>query len=144
MRLDAIPIPLATGFERCGLGGRCDRAFPLEVLIQGEPEPIYGTTLEDLGLYLEPLALPFSAYGTLALARPGDDPNGGSSQAFFFLFDNELTPPGFNLLDGRYSVFGYVVDGEDVLRQLQTGDRVISAKVVAGAENLLQPSTSAQ
>lgn len=116
------------------------RAIPLEVSIQEEPEPIYGATLEDLGLYLEPLKLPFSAYGTVALARPGDDPNGGSSQVFFFLFDNELTPPGFNLLDGRYSVFGYVVDGEDVLGQLQTGDRVVSAKVVAGAENLLQPS----
>jgi len=33
--------------------------------------------------------------------------NGGSSQ-FSFLFEPELTPAGRNLLDGRYSVFGYV------------------------------------
>jgi peptidylprolyl isomerase len=116
------------------------RAIPLEVSIPSEEEPIYEMTLEDAGLYLEPLALPFSAYGALALARPADDPNGGSSQVFFFLFDNELTPPGFNLLDGRYSVFGYVVEGKEVLAQLQTGDRVNSAKVVKGAENLVQPS----
>ncbi|MDY7014354.1 MAG: peptidylprolyl isomerase [Cyanobacteriota bacterium] len=116
------------------------RAIPLEVSIQGEEEPIYETTLEDLGLYLEPLALPFSAYGALALARPADDPNGGSSQVFFFLFDTELTPPGFNLLDGRYSVFGYAIEGKEVLAKLRTGDRVNSAKVVAGAENLVQPS----
>ncbi|MDY6786417.1 MAG: peptidylprolyl isomerase [Cyanobacteriota bacterium] len=115
------------------------RAIPLEVSIQGEDDPIYEMTLEDAGLYLEPLALPFSAYGALALARPADDPNGGSSQVFFFLFDTELTPPGFNLLDGRYSVFGYVVEGKEVLAQLETGDRVNSAKVVAGIENLVQP-----
>lgn len=113
------------------------RAIPLEVLVRGDQEPIYGTTLEDAGLYLAPLALPFSAYGTVALARPGSDPNGGSSQIFFFLFDTELTPPGFNLLDGRYSVLGYVVDGKDVLEQLGVGDKVISAKVVAGGENLI-------
>ncbi|MGD2182898.1 peptidylprolyl isomerase [Lusitaniella coriacea] len=116
------------------------RAIPLEVLIQGEEEPLYEITLEDAGYYLEPLALPFSAYGAVALARPGDDPNGGSSQVFFFLFDTELTPPGFNLLDGRYSVFGYVVEGKEVLDKLKAGDKVISAKVVRGSENLVQPS----
>jgi peptidylprolyl isomerase len=120
------------------------RAIPLEVLIQGDKEPIYGITLEDAGLYLEPLALPFSAYGTVALASPGDNPNGGSSQIFFFLFDNELTPPGFNLLDGRYSAFGYVVEGKEVLSTLKEGDRVISAKVIAGAENLVQLGISNQ
>jgi peptidylprolyl isomerase len=115
------------------------RAIPLEVLIQGEAEPIYGITLEDLGLYLEPLALPFSAYGTVALARPQGNVNGGSSQIFFFLFDRELTPPGFNLLDGRYSVLGYVVEGQEVLEKLKPGDRVITARTIAGVNNLVQP-----
>ncbi|MEC4806545.1 MAG: peptidylprolyl isomerase [Jaaginema sp. PMC 1079.18] len=115
------------------------RAIPLEVLIQGEDEPIYGITLEDLGLYLEPLALPFSAYGTVALARPQGNVNGGSSQIFFFLFDSELTPPGFNLLDGRYSVLGYVVEGKDVLENLKPGDRVLATRTIAGLDNLVQP-----
>lgn len=115
------------------------RAIPLEVQVRGESEPIYEVTLEDYGLYLADVTLPFAAYGTVALARPGDDPNGGSSQVFFFLFDNELTPPGFNVLDGRYSVFGYVVEGKEVLEKLQPGDQVISAQVVAGQGNLLQP-----
>lgn len=117
------------------------RAIPLEVLIQGDEEPIYGITLEDLGLYLEPLALPFSAYGTVALARPQGDVNGGSSQIFFFLFDRELTPPGFNLLDGRYSVLGYVVEGQEILENIKPGDRVISAQTIAGADNLVQPQS---
>ncbi|MGB0564196.1 MAG: peptidylprolyl isomerase [Spirulinaceae cyanobacterium] len=116
------------------------RAIPLEVRVQEEVEPIYEFTLEDVGYYLPNLALPFNAYGAVALARPGDDPNGGSSQFFFFLFDSELTPPGFNVLDGRYSVFGYLVEGKDVLENLEGGDKILSAKVVAGLENLVEPT----
>lgn len=115
------------------------RAIPLEVKIAEEEQPIYEFTLESIGLYLTPPVLPFNAYGAIALGHPDADPNGGSSQIFFFLYDSELTPPGFNLLDGRYSVFGYVVKGKEVLRGLQAGDRVISATVTAGSENLQQP-----
>lgn len=115
------------------------RAIPLEVLVEGDTEPTYGITLEDAGRYKELPVLPFSAYGTLAMARPGEDPNGASSQFFFFLFEPELTPAGLNLLDGRYSVFGYVTSGREVLEQLKAGDQIKSAKVVAGLENLVQP-----
>ncbi len=118
------------------------RAVPLEVLVRGESEPIYGTTLEDAGLYREQPVLPFSAYGAVAMARPGDDPNGGSSQFFFFLFEPELTPPGLNLLDGRYTVFGYLVEGKEVLEKLKEGDVIESAKVVKGVENLVEPQVA--
>lgn len=115
------------------------RTIPLEVLVKGDSAPIYGITLEDAGLYLEQPALPFNAYGAVALARPNEEPNGGSSQFFFFKFDRELTPPGYNVLDGRYSVFGYLVEGDDVLDQLTAEDQIISAKVTKGLENLVQP-----
>ena len=118
------------------------RAIPLEVLVKGDSEPIYGITLEDAGIYLPDLALPFNAYGAVALARPSIDPNGGSSQFFFFKFDTELTPPGFNLMDGRYSVFGYVVEGKEVLEKLTEDDKIISAQVLDGIENLVQPQAS--
>lgn len=112
------------------------RAIPLEILIKGEEQPIYGETLEDLGIYLPDLALPFNSYGAVALARPSTEPNEGSSQFFFFKYDSEVTPPGFNLMDGRYAVFGYVVKGQDVLGKLTDQDKIISAKVVNGLENL--------
>lgn len=118
------------------------RAIPLEVLVRGDDEPVYGVTLEDLGIYLPDLALPFNAYGAVALARPSLDPNGGSSQFFFFKFDSELTPPGFNLMDGRYSVFGYVVDGQDVLDKITDKDKIITAKVIDGLDNLVEPQDS--
>jgi peptidylprolyl isomerase len=113
------------------------RAIPLEILVKGDEAPIYGMTLEEAGLYLPNLALPFNAYGAIALARPEMEPNGGSSQFFFFKFDTELTPPGFNLMDGRYSVFGYVVEGKKTLDKLSEGDKILSAKVVEGADNLI-------
>ncbi|OUC15021.1 MAG: peptidylprolyl isomerase [Alkalinema sp. CACIAM 70d] len=116
------------------------RAIPLEVLAKGDKEPTYGITLEDAGRPLDQPVLPFSAYGAMALARSDEDPNGGSSQFFFFLFEPELTPAGINLLDGRYAIFGYVVEGNDILRTLKAGtDKIISAKVISGAENLVQP-----
>ncbi len=133
------PPGAAVGFNDPNTGEY--RSIPLEVLVKGEDEPVYEVTLEEYGIYLPDLALPFSAYGTLALARPSGDANGGSSQIFFFLLQNDLTPPGFNLLDGRYSVFGYVVEGKEVLKSLKAGDKIISAQVIAGAENFLAPVT---
>ncbi|MGB7083922.1 MAG: peptidylprolyl isomerase [Phormidesmis sp.] len=115
------------------------RAIPMEILVKGDEEPIYGFTLEEIGRYMDDPVLPFNAYGSLALARPGNDNNGGSSQFFFFLFEAELTPAGRNLLDGRYAVFGYTIEGKEVLRKLKAGDKILSAKVVEGLDNLVQP-----
>ncbi len=115
------------------------RAIPLEVLAKGDPKPTYGITLEDAGRYSDEPVLPFSSFGTLAMARPETEPDGASSQFFFFLFEPELTPAGRNLLDGRYAVFGYVVSGQDVLDKMTAEDSVISAKVTQGLENLVKP-----
>ncbi len=112
------------------------RAVPLEVMVKGDKEPMYGITMEDAGRFREEPVLPFSSYGALAMARPENDPNGGSSQFFFFLFEPELTPAGRNLLDGRYTVFGYVTAGQEVLGQLKANDKIVSAKVIEGADLL--------
>jgi peptidylprolyl isomerase len=118
------------------------RTIPLEIMVEGDDKPTYGITLEDAGRFLEQPVLPFSAFGTLGMARPGDDVNGGSSQFFFFLFEPELTPAGLNLLDGRYAVFGYVTENKDVLDKIKVGDKIISAKVVDGLENLVEPQAA--
>lgn len=93
--------------------------IPFEVKIPGDKEPIYEFTLEDLGRYNDQPVLPFNAYGTLAMARAEFDNNSASSQVFFLLKESELTPSGANLLDGRYAVFGYVVDGQDLLGDMK-------------------------
>ena len=115
------------------------RAVPLEILVEGDDEPTYGITLEEAGRYLDMPVLPFSSFGALAMARPETEANGGSSQFFFFLFEPELTPAGRNLLDGRYAVFGYLTEGKEILDKLKEGDKIESASVIQGIENLVEP-----
>ena len=134
------PTGTEEGFIDPGTGEY--RAIPMEILVKGDETPIYGATLEEVGIYLPDLVLPFNSYGAVALTRPSLDPNGGSSQFFFFKFDSELTPPGFNLMDGRYSVFGYLVDGKETLAELTKKDQIVSAEVIDGLDHLIQPQNS--
>ncbi|GMH45966.1 hypothetical protein BSKO_13930 [Bryopsis sp. KO-2023] len=116
-----------------------ERTIPFEVKVVGDKEPIYEFTLEDLGRFNEQPILPFNAYGTMAMARGEFDNNSASSQVFFLLKESELTPSGSNLLDGRYAVFGYIVQGQDLLGEMKVGDKIEYLKVVAGKEYLVLP-----
>lgn len=102
--------------------------------------PLYGITLEDDGRGGQATVLPLTAFGSLCFARNEFEPNSGSSQFFWFLFEPDLTPAGRNLLDGRFAVFGYTTEGAFFLRDVKVGDIVESAKVVQGLENLRQPT----
>jgi peptidylprolyl isomerase len=113
-----------------------ERHVPLEIRIVGDPAPIYNETFEDIGRYKAQPVLPFATYGTLGMAHSDEHLDDGSSQFFFFLYEAELTPAGLNLVDGRNAAFGYVVDGFDVLGELGVDDRILSARVIEGADNL--------
>eukprot|EP00871_Galdieria_phlegrea_P004498 jgi/Galph1/5049/GphlegSOOS_G3772.1 len=114
------------------------RTIPLEVFAKGDKAPTYGVTLEDDGRGAAATVLPFTAYGTLAMAREESDANSASSQFFWLLFDPELTPAGRNLLDGRYAVFGYTTSGQEYLKDFKVGDYIETARVTKGLENLKQ------
>jgi peptidylprolyl isomerase len=115
---------------------REERHVPLEIRIVGDAAPIYNETFEDIGRYKAEPVLPFATYGTLGMAHSDEHLDDGSSQFFFFLYEAELTPAGLNLVDGRNAAFGYVVEGMDVLHELGVDDRILSARVIEGAENL--------
>lgn len=66
-----------------------------------------------------------------------------STQFFWLLFESDLTPAGRNLLDGRYALFGYTLDGAELMKDVKEGDIIASAKVVKGIENLSRNSASA-
>ena len=68
--------------------------------------------------------------------RSEDNANDASSQFFFLLFDPELTTSGRNLMDGRFSTFGYVVEGNELLQNIEVGDKITDAKIIDGIENL--------
>lgn len=116
------------------------RTIPLEVFARGDKEPIYGLTLEEDGRGAAGTVLPFTSYGTLAMAREEFAPDTASSQYFWFLFEPDLTPAGRNLMDGSWAVFGYTTEGQSFLKGLQKGDRIVSAKVVDGLQNLVVPA----
>lgn len=113
-----------------------ERQVPLEIRIPSEPIPFYNQTFEDLGLFKAEPILPFNAKGTVGWAHSDEALDDGSSQFFLFLSEPELTPAGLNLIDGRYAAFGYVVDGLEVLNELSADDKIVSAKVIEGADNL--------
>ena len=113
-----------------------ERQVPLEIRVPGEADTLYNQTFEDVGLYKAQPTLPFATLGTLGWAHSDQDLGDGSSQFFMFLYEAELTPAGLNLVDGRNAAFGYVVDGFDVLEELGVDDKVVSIKVIDGADRL--------
>ncbi|MDJ0556792.1 MAG: peptidylprolyl isomerase [Microcoleaceae cyanobacterium MO_207.B10] len=119
--------------SRLGTGGFTDpttsqsRYIPLEIKPQEAPEPIYSQTFEQAGIGKQP-ALTHTR-GAVAMAR-STPPDSASSQFYFALSD-------LPFLDGSYAVFGYVTQGmKDVVDNIQQGDRIESAEVVEGQENL--------
>lgn len=115
-----------------GTGGFTDpktgnqRYIPLEIKPEGAESPIYSQTLESAGVSAPPQLQ--HSRGAVAMAR-SQQPDSASSQFYFTLAD-------LSFLDGNYAVFGYVTDGMDVVDQIQQGDRIESAKVTQGLENL--------
>ena len=115
---------------RLGTGGYInpktgsERRIPLEIKPKGANEPIYGKTITDKPELQH-------KQGAIAMAR-SQMPDSASSQFYFALAD-------LSFLDGNYAVFGNVTDGFDVVNNIKQGDRIESAKVTQGAENLKSP-----
>lgn len=57
--------------------------------------------------------------GAVGLAHPVGNKNAGDSQ-FYMLLSRAA------FLDSNYTVFGKVVEGEDVLKKIEKGDRIVS------------------
>jgi len=136
------PSDGSVGYKPTGLSAI--RNIPLEIMVQGDSVPSYGETLEDMGRYREEPVLPFNAFGTVAWARNEFDNNSASSQFFVLLKESELTPSGTNILDGRYGVFGYIIEGQDFLREIKVGDKISKMKLISGGEHLINNKSGAQ
>ena len=119
--------------DRLGTGSYIDpktgnaRYIPLEVKAKGSDTPIYNKPFDATA---QPVVLPHKQ-GAVAMAR-SQSPDSASAQFYFALAD-------LAFLDGNYAVFGNVTQGFDVVNKIQQGDRIDSAKVTQGAENLKIP-----
>jgi peptidyl-prolyl cis-trans isomerase B (cyclophilin B) len=103
------------------------RYIPLEVKAKGSDTPTYNKPFDATA---QPVVLPHKQ-GAVAMAR-SQSPDSASAQFYFALAD-------LAILDGNYAVFGNVTQGFDVVNKIQQGDRIDSAKVTQGAENLKIP-----
>lgn len=56
---------------------------------------------------------------------------------FWLLKESELTPSSANILDGRYAVFGYITENEELLADVKVGDVVEKVVVKQGLDNLV-------
>ncbi len=120
--------------NRLGTGGFIDpdtgarRFIPLEIKLDGEEEAVYSKALgRSAGLSAPPVTLKHNR-GAVAMAR-SQAPDSASSQFYIALADLEF-------LDGDYAVFGKVLSGMDVVDGINQGDRIESAKITEGGENL--------
>ena len=112
------------------------RTIPLEIFYKNDQEPVYGISSDDDNRAKETKALPFQAYGSIGMARDVD-PDSASSQFFFLKWLQALVAPGRNTLDGYYACPGYVIQNEDILKQLKKSDKIVYAKVLEGIENFV-------
>ncbi|MBD2082509.1 peptidylprolyl isomerase [Leptolyngbya sp. FACHB-17] len=124
--------------DRLGTGGFIDpatqqpRDVPLEITPQKANEPIYSRTFAEAGIDVPPKLR--HTRGAVAMAR-SQAPDSASSQFYITLAD-------LPFLDGNYAVFGYVTQGMETVDKIQQGDRIESAKVTQGLENLKTSSTA--
>lgn len=122
--------------DRLGTGSFIDpatslpRYVPLEIRPEGADQPLYSQTFETAGISKAPKLK--HTRGAVAMAR-SNLPDSASAQFYIALAD-------LDFLDGSYAVFGYVTNGMNVVDQIQQGDRITSARVVSGLENLQPPS----
>ena len=95
------------------------RLIPLEIRVQGENAPRYSRVSANPA-ELERLVLNHER-GAVAMAR-SQAPDSASAQ--FYVALRPLPE-----LDGRYAVFGRVIDGLEVIDQIEQGDRITSARL---------------
>lgn len=118
--------------QRLGTGNFVDpktkqpRYIPLEILPEGSDQAVYSKTFKSSGVKTPPKLK--HTRGAVAMAR-SPLPDSASAQFYFALADVAF-------LDGDYAVFGYVTEGMEVIDQIQQGDRIESAKVTTGLDNL--------
>lgn len=120
--------------SRMGAGSYVDpqtsqnRYIPLEIKLEGEQQPTYSKALGRQGAASASGVVLKHTRGAVAMAR-SQSPDSASSQFYIALADLEF-------LDGDYAVFGYVTKGMDAVDRIEQGDRIESAKVIEGKENL--------
>lgn len=119
-----------------GAGLYPGRTIPLEILPAGDFEPLYRTPI-DVQSGERPV-LPLSILGAVSMAKSQQSDYAAAGDEFFVYKFNraEAGLAGMSFDEGSFGVFGYVVDGLGELEKLTSGDVIVSAKLINGADRL--------
>ena len=94
-------------------------SIPLEIKFKEEINPRYKYQIKNL-FEAEELVNIFES-GSIAMVKKGK--NNSSSTEFFFV-TNKISE-----LDGRYSIFGRIIKGYDVLKKIKKGDTIMEVQI---------------
>jgi len=94
--------------------------IPLEMKFKNEIEPKYRYQIEDPSEIFNLIS--FFEKGSLAMVKSGE--RNSSSTEFFFVTNK------FPELDGRYSVFGKVVKGIEILEEIKKEDLIYEILII--------------
>jgi len=94
-------------------------SIPLEIKFKGEIEPRYNYQIKN-PYEIENLVNTFES-GSIAMVKSGE--NNSSSTEFFFV-TNKIPE-----LDGRYSIFGKITKGLDVIEKIMNEDFIKEVKI---------------
>eukprot|EP00195_Chlamydomonas_chlamydogama_P006999 CAMPEP_0202892210 /NCGR_PEP_ID=MMETSP1392-20130828/1989_1 /ASSEMBLY_ACC=CAM_ASM_000868 /TAXON_ID=225041 /ORGANISM="Chlamydomonas chlamydogama, Strain SAG 11-48b" /LENGTH=381 /DNA_ID=CAMNT_0049576099 /DNA_START=237 /DNA_END=1383 /DNA_ORIENTATION=+ len=117
---------------------------PLEILPLGQFDPVYRVPLDVQNGELP--VLPLSITGAVSMTHvPGTESYASGDEWFVYKFDKQQAGlAGLAFDEGTFGVFGYVTEGMDVMSKLQSGDVIVKAKVISGAEKLVRPAPPVQ
>ncbi len=93
--------------------------IPLEIKFKGEIKPRYNYQIKNPN-ETENLVYTFES-GSIAMVKSGE--NKSSSTEFFFVTSN------IPELDGRYSIFGKIINGLDVLKKINKEDYIEAVQI---------------
>jgi len=128
---------------QAGKQGKDIGALPLEIMPNGDLEPVYRLPL-DVSSGEIPV-LPLSIYGAASMTHlPGADASVGfvsSKQFFIFKYERQSSGlAGLAFDEGAFGVFGYITSGSDQLYRIENGDTLVSARLIEGKDKLLSGS----
>ena len=96
-------------------------SIPLEIKFKKQTEPKYKYQIKDISETDD--LVHFFNNGYLAMAKKGDK---NSSSTEFFFVTNKISE-----LDGRYSIFGRIVRGLEVLNKIEKKDLIYRIKTLS-------------
>jgi len=106
-------------FERNQNLNKTSPSIPLEIKFKEESKPRYNYQIKDPN-ETENLVNTFES-GSIAMVKSGK--NMSSSTEFFFVTSN------IPELDGRYSIFGKIIKGFDVLEKIKKADYIMGVEI---------------